>query len=240
VLLPLFLLFLRDDAAEIAEQRIASVPARCRRLAATAIAALGLLITSASVTPYVGGPELLRRLSFMLWLPYLALAVSVVARARRPARPSRRLAPAPAAIVLLVFLNGLTPYLELKTAFGFNMYANLVTANGESNHLLVRRTLAVRRDHESPVEIIASSDRRLAAYAAQGYLLPWPSFRAFLAAHRDVSVTYRRDTETWSLARAADRPELVAPVPWWWRWMPLRALDTRDPPRCQAAFLAAL
>lgn len=240
VLLPLFVLFLADDDAEAAERTIASVPVYWRRLASAGIAAFGLLITGVHVTPYPASPWLLRRLTFLPWLLYLVFVAALAARARTAARPSWRLAPATAVIVTLVSVNGLTPYLELKTAFGFNMYANLVTANGGSNHLLVRRTLAVRRDQERPVEIIASSDQRLAAYATQGYLLPWPSFRAFLAAHRDISVTYRREAETLTLERASDRPDLVAPVPWWWRWMPLRALDARDPPRCQTTVLSAL
>ena len=37
-------------------------------------------------------------------------------------------------VPLLVVANGLTPYLELKTGFGWNMYANLRTVDGESNH----------------------------------------------------------------------------------------------------------
>ena len=241
VLLALFVLFLSEDVGEAAERMIASVPERWRRMAWAGIAALGLAVTFVNVTP--PGPVstwFLKRLSFVAWLPYLALVTWLIVRARAAERPSWRLAPAAAIVVGLVFVNGLTPYLELKTAYGFNMYANLVTTNGRSNHLLVRRTLPVRRDQERPVEILFSSDRRLGRYAAQGYLLPWPSFRAFLAAHPDVSVTYRRDGETLSLQRASDRPDLVAPVPWWWRWMPLRAIDSRDPPRCQTAFLPAL
>ncbi len=241
VLLALFVLFLSEDVGENAERMIASVPERWRGVACAGIAALGLAVTFANVTP--AGPLstwFLRRLSFVAWLPYLALATWLIVRARAAERPSWQLAPAAAIVVGLVFVNGLTPYLELKTAYGFNMYANLVTTNGRSNHLLVRRTLPVRRDQERPVEILFSSDRGLGRYAAQGYLLPWPSFRAFLAAHPDVSVTYRRDGETLSLQRASDRPNLVAPTPWWWRWMPLRAIDSRDPPRCETVFLPAL
>ena len=44
-------------------------------------------------------------------------------------------------VPVLVVLNGLSPFLELRTAYAFNMYANLETAAGESNHFLVPRTL---------------------------------------------------------------------------------------------------
>lgn len=241
VLLALFVLFLSGDAGEAAERMIGSAPDRWRGVACAGIGALGLAVTFANAIPL--GPLgiwLLRRLGFVTWVLYLALATWVIVRARAAKSPSWQLAPAAAIVVGLVFVNGLTPYLELKTAYGFNMYANLVTTNGRSNHLLVRHTLPVRRDQEHPVEILSSSDRRLERYATLGYLLPWPSFRVFLAAHPDVSVTYRRAGETLSLERASDRPDLVAPAPWWWRWMPLRAIDSHDPPRCQTAFLPAL
>ena len=179
-------------------------------------------------------------MSFAAWVPYLAFAAWLMLGARAAVHLPWRLEPVTALVVALVFVNGLTPYLEVKTAYGFNMYANLVTSNGRSNHLLVRRTWPVRRDQERPVEILSSGDHRLQRYATLGYLLPWPSFRAFLAANPDASVTYRREGETLSLRRASDRPDLVAPVPWWWRWMPLRAIDSRDPARCQAVFLPAL
>jgi hypothetical protein len=241
VLLALFALFLSEDAAAAADRLFASVAGRWRGVAWAGIAGFGLAVTFANVTPL--GPTsawLLRRVNFAAWVPYLAFATWLILGARAAAHPSWRLEPVTALVVALVFVNGLTPYLEVKTAYGFNMYANLVTSNGRSNHLLVRRTWPVRRDQGRPVEILLSSDPGLRRYAALGYLLPWPSFRAFLAAHPDVSVTYRRDGETLSLQRASDRPDLVAPVPWWWRWMPLRAIDGRDPPRCQTVFLPAL
>lgn len=241
VLLALFALFLSEDGAEAADRLIASVPGQWRGVAWAGITGLGLAVTFANVTsPGPVNTWFLRRVSFAAWIPYLAFVTWLLLGARAAGRLSWRLTPAAALVVGLVFVNGLTPYFEVKTAYGFNMYANLLTSNGRSNHLLLRRTLPLRRDQERPVEILFSSDHGLRRYATQGYLLPWPSFRAFLAAHPDVSVTYRRDGETLSLQRASDRPDLVAPVPWWWRWMPLRAIDSRDPPRCQTVFLPAL
>ena len=57
------------------------------------------------------------------------LIVSVRPRRPRPLPRSRcgRRAPAAWVLVAVVVANGLTPYLELKTAYGWNMYANLVT-----------------------------------------------------------------------------------------------------------------
>jgi hypothetical protein len=43
--------------------------------------------------------------------------------------------------VLLAALNGSAPYLEVKNDAAWNMYSNLRTTGGESNHLVVRRSL---------------------------------------------------------------------------------------------------
>ena len=40
----------------------------------------------------------------------------------------------------------LSPYLELRTAYAFNMYSNLLAADGKGNHLLVTRTAALLAD----------------------------------------------------------------------------------------------
>ena len=81
---------------------------------------------------------------------------------------------------LLVFANGLTPYLELKTGYGWNMYANLRTVDGESNHLVVRRTLPLTDEQADLVRIIATDDPGLAAYEVRDYALTWQQFRIYL------------------------------------------------------------
>ena len=67
-------------------------------------------------------------------------------------------------VVLVTVLNGLTAYTEVKTAYSFNMYANLITSEGESNHYLARSTLPLRNGYDGPVEILESSDDGLNAY----------------------------------------------------------------------------
>ncbi len=61
-------------------------------------------------------------------------------------------------IVGLVVLNGLSPYLELKSGFGFNMYSNLVTVGGETNHFLVPGTAELRSSQSETAVILASVD----------------------------------------------------------------------------------
>ncbi|MGH8925888.1 MAG: hypothetical protein ACRDWA_14820, partial [Acidimicrobiia bacterium] len=144
------------------------------------------------------------------------------------------------AVVVLAVLNGLTPYTETKTAYGFNMYANLVTAQGNSNHYLIDRTFRLRNGYDHPVEIVESSDPGLQLYAERGYFVAYPQLRRYLSSRPSVGLTYSRASALATTPRADQVPELVDPGPWWWRFLPLRALDQNDPPRCQDVFLPAL
>ena len=142
--------------------------------------------------------------------------------------------------MLIAILNGLTPYTEVKTAYSFNMYANLVTSQGRSNHYLIPRTWPLRHGYDGPVEILQSSDEGLNAYREEGYFVAYPQLRRYLSVRPDVSLSYRRFGDIVSLSEVSSSPELVDPGPWWWRFFPLRAVDTLNPPRCQAVFLPAL
>ena len=70
--------------------------------------------------------------------------------------------------------------------------------------------------------------------------MAYPQLRRYLSVRPDVSLTYRRYGAVTTLSEASEISELVEPGPWWWRFFPLRAIDTRNPPLCQAAFLPAL
>jgi hypothetical protein len=142
--------------------------------------------------------------------------------------------------VVLAVLNGLTPYTEVKSAYGFNMYANLRTAGGETNHLLLSGTLPLRDGYEEPVGVLSSSDPGLLAYRDLGFLVAYPQLRRYLADRPDTSLTYSRGGRVAVVESAASVPEFSNPGPWWWRYLPLRALDQREPPRCQDVFLVAL
>jgi hypothetical protein len=91
------------------------------------------------------------------------------------------------------------------------------------------------------VKVVESSDPGLNLYASSNYLLPWDSFRAYLAKHPDVAVAYQRGDKGYVVERASDYPELVsAPSVLVRKFLALRAVDGSDPPRCQDVFLPAL
>ncbi len=118
-------------------------------------------------------------------------------------------------IPLLVVANGFTPYTEIKTGYGWNMYANLRTVDGDSNHFVIRRTLPLTDEQADLVRIISTDDPGLARYAERGYALTWTQARIYLSDHPDVRITYARGNEVVGLRHASDRPALVEPVPVW-------------------------
>lgn len=248
VLLALFALFLPAQFAERVESRIARLTPLAMRLAATIVGVIGVSVTLAAVTEAtVGKARFLEDVTFVWWIPYVVgvfwLAATSVARDPVPAADAghfRGLTVPAAVLVVLVFANGLTPYLEVKTAFGWNMYANLAVVDGESNHLVVRSGIPLRDGHDGLVAIVETSDPGLASYVDSGWLLPWPSFRSYAADHPEAAVTYERFGTVRVVDRVGDDPELAVSVPRWWRWAPYRAVDSNSPPRCQNAFLPAL
>lgn len=244
VLFPLFVLFLPDEFFERVEDVGQKMAAPLRRAGLALVVALGVLVTVFSVTPLTESTlRFLSQGSFLWWIPYMAVVIWATSRAvRLTDRPSLswRVGWVGVALGFVVVLNGLTPYLELKTAYGWNMYSNLVTVDGESNHLVVRSTWPVRDGHEDLVTVVESSDSGLQPYADEGYLLPWPSLRAYAVEHPEASLVYERAGQRYDVDRIGDHPDLSGPVPWWWRWMPLRSVNADTPDECQPVFLPAL
>jgi hypothetical protein len=241
VLFALFVLFLPDRSIESISEQMAEVSRRKLVPSPLLVGMVGVLVLLSvfPLTPITA--FMLSRLPFVFWVPFSVLWVAALVRARAPGvAMSWRTGVAGAGVVLVTALNGLTPYTEIKTAYSFNMYANLVTSNGESNHFVIRSTWPLRSGYEGPVEILESSDEGLDAYRDEGYLVAYPQLRRYLSTRREASITYQRNGEITVLADAYLMPELVDAGPWWWRFFPLRAIDTHNPPLCQAAFLGAL
>lgn len=149
-----------------------------------------------------------------------------------------------AGVVALVVLNGLAPYLELKTATGFNMYANLYTVDGETNHLLVPRTARLRADQSDLVEILDTNSDGLAEYINSGFVLPASNLGDYLFDNPGATVTYQHGDEVLRWPATDDAGGLSAVIPsaqpWWQeRFALFRAVPTQDQPPCQNAWLVA-
>ena len=234
ILIALLVCFLPDDSVARLHQQVTTWlrPLRLGWLV------LGPFLVFLAVIPASDATvTILTRLAFVVWIPVSLIWLWGVVRAWQPG-VELRWNPGwlGGSVVVLAVFNGLTPYTEVKTAYGFNMYANLVTAGGESNHFVIRNTMPLRAGYDAPVEIVESSDPGLDLYRDLGYLIAFPQFQRYLVG-RDVTVDFRRGDEEFF---GTDSAEIANTGPWWWRFFPLRSIDLRDPPRCQDIFLPAL
>jgi hypothetical protein len=230
VLFALFALFLAPESLAGFERRVRPMVAGAGAGAAT------ILAVGASTGPNDVTRLILSLGAFAVWIPTGVLLAWAVLTDRTPGRPVSLRSPDgwSVAIVGLVLFNALTPYLGLKTGYGFNMYANLVTHEGESNHFVIGRTLDLV-DVEM-VEVVEARGAGLEAYVGSGYLVPERNLMDLLAEHPDATVTYRRGDETISGSGAELGRELPVLIE---KFGLFRSVDTADPPRCQTSWLPA-
>lgn len=232
-LIMLLCLFLPEATTSDLEAR-ASRPSRTRLVA---IAIVAIVVVASLLPPVLPAVVVVRLLGFGAWVPVAAWLIWRVARhGLGPTPLPMRLRGAAAwVLVAIVIANGLTPYLEIKTSLGFNMYANLRTVAGETNHLVVRRTLHLSHAQDDLLEVVESDDPDLRQYAEDGYLVPERNLLDYLAAHPDVSVVVRdKDGE-----RTLDGSDGVAAPFLERKLLVFRSVDRQDPPRCQSQWLTA-
>lgn len=186
-------------------------------------------------------PALLRDIGVWVWIVHgLALLGFAAAAVRRwPGDRPRRLAGTGtgASRLLLVLpalavVNGLSPYVELKSGFGWNMYSNLQVVDGASNHLLVRRGLPITDGHERLVTIVSSSEPGLGFYAAGDWLVPEVQLLDYIADRPDATVEARVDGAAVSYEGGGGgaRPA------WRQKFQVFRAVDAGGAVSCQPSF----
>lgn len=148
-------------------------------------------------------------------------------------------------VPLLAFVNGITPYVGVKTANSWNMYSNLVTADGLENSLLVPVVWRWTDRQDDLVRIVASSDPVLADFGRNGYLLPYTNLREYASQAPTFSVTMvrRGDDGQDQLVTVIDsrvEPGLTNPLSGWERRVfAYRYVDALVPARCQPTYLPA-
>ena len=141
-------------------------------------------------------------------------------------------------VLALVALNGMAPYLGLKTGTSFTMYSNLRTEQGTSNHLLVRRTAELLPHAGDLIAPLASNDPTLNQWAVEELLVSRLELRRtvqLLPGVEEASLRWREaDGTVHRTERIADHPELGAPLPLWQRKLQLhRPVDAEGPMRCR-------
>lgn len=246
VLVALFLLFLPPDG-------VSEVVARLKRVRASAaarwasgpellrllgLAGAALVVLIASGPGEWPAPPVLRSVGVVAWMIYgigaIAFAVGAV---RLATGPPARLVPAGSSVVLLAVpllavLNGLTPYVELKTAASWNMYSNLAIVDGDSNHLLVPGGLALSDAHERLVEITEARGVDLDFYIGTDWRLPEVMLTDHLADRPEAVVFGRVNGEEVRYEGGA-----VEARPLWQRKLQVfRAVDGEGAVACQPSF----
>ena len=187
VLLALFVLFLDGSFAEKFEQRPSWLSPKAVRIGLQLTAFLGVMTTMSNVTPRVVWSDwFLSHVTWWWWFPYMVYVVITVFGSKAD-QSSWRVTGLGWALVIVAVANGVTPYLEIKTAFSWNMYSNLQVVNGDSNHLLIRNGVPLRAAHQGMVEVVSADGEELKPYIGSGYLIPWPSFREYAREHSQRS-----------------------------------------------------
>jgi len=93
---------------------------------------------------------------------------------------------------IIVFLNGLSPYIGLKTDNSYSMFSNLRTEGGISNHYIVPVKAQIFNFQKDLVEIVSSSDKNLQKEADSNNLLVFFNFKDYIAMKRPERVEYIR------------------------------------------------
>ncbi len=135
-----------------------------------------------------------------------------------PAMPScerMRLGVSQAGVVGLVVLNGLCPYLGLKTRTSFNMYSNLRVEPGYSNHFFLPGSLDLLGNLSDTVTVIESNDPQLQwEFAEAGLRMTHFEFTSYARGRADLQVTYERGGERCQFIGGRTDPGELAPPPW--------------------------
>jgi hypothetical protein len=114
-------------------------------------------------------------------------------------------------VPILVFLNGLCPYIGLKTENSFAMFSNLRTENNITNHYIIPASFQVFDFQKDVVEIVSSTDATLQKAAAENKLMVFFEFKNYVAKKRPARVTYLRNgqRQEFVLQAAAPGDELL-------------------------------
>ncbi|MFD3000914.1 hypothetical protein ACFS7Z_11115 [Pontibacter toksunensis] len=94
---------------------------------------------------------------------------------------------------VIVFINGMCPYLGLKTESSFAMFSNLRTEGGVTNHYFMPIELQIFGYQKDAVEFISSSDPNLQKLADNNQLLVYQKFKSYFSDKKPAMVEYIRN-----------------------------------------------
>ncbi|MCC9165620.1 hypothetical protein [Pontibacter harenae] len=135
---------------------------------------------------------------------------------------------------IIVFINGLCPYLGLKTENSFAMFSNLRTEGGVTNHLFIPVETQIFDFQKDVVEVISSSDENLQNLANSQKLMVYHNFKKYIASKKPDSVKYIRNGQeyTYTKANAALHSELTSLNPIHVKFLQFRSFNKYEPQPC--------
>jgi hypothetical protein len=136
------------------------------------------------------------------------------------------------AVPVLVVVNGLNPYLGLKTETSFGMFSNLRTEGNQSNHLFIPSSFQIFDFQKDLVEVMSSSRPQFQGYADRRLVLPFYEFRAIASEDPATEVSYIRNGEAHHVMRVGDDPEL-SHRPWTRKLLSFRAVSKERRQKCR-------
>jgi hypothetical protein len=103
---------------------------------------------------------------------------------------------------VIVFINGISPYLGLKTENSYAMFSNLRTEGGVTNHFILPASIQLFGYQKEVVEIVSSTDRGLQELADQNKAIVLFEFRNHIQNRRPERVEYLLNGQRRSYVRS--------------------------------------
>ena len=137
-------------------------------------------------------------------------------------------------VTILFFLNGLSPYIGLKTENSYSMYSNLRTEGNRPNHLFIPGALSIFPEQNDLVEIIDSSVQELQTLAEANLVIPYFQLCSELSDRPNAAIVFRHRGQLYDIPKVSDHRDKLPVVSLWKRRLfPYRALERDGPQGCR-------
>ena len=118
----------------------------------------------------------------------------------------------------IILLNGMSPYLGLKTESSFSMFSNLRTEGGKTNHLFIPNTVRLTNFQDDLVEVLETDAEEFQFLIERNQLITYFEFRRRASnIKRDFRTLIRRNGRTDTLVvkgGISSLPEYTSPHSW--------------------------
>ncbi len=140
---------------------------------------------------------------------------------------------------VVYFINCAMPYIGLKTQQNLNMFSNLYTERGQTNHIVLTTPPYLFDYQNDIVRIIRSNEPYFRRLRDEGLLIPYVEFRRMLSQTPDehrkyLALMYDRNgkVELITPDKITD-PGVFEPLsPWLVDWFHFRYVTTKHPQQC--------